>query len=146
MRRLVFTPLVLVAALGLPASARAQAATPPAQTPAKPATPAQPAATQPAAPAEPEPGPSLFALTDRELFIGGRVSSIDGDPARFQRYQDVRDGLLFSGFRYAFAQPDGNYTFDARANNVGWRDQEYFGNYSRVGKLSLTGSSSSAAA
>ena len=36
---------------------------------------------------------SLFALTDRELFIGGRATSIDGDPARFQRYQDVRDGL-----------------------------------------------------
>ena len=141
MRRLVFMPLVLLVALGLPAMARAQAATPPAQTPPKPATPAQPAATQPAAaPADTERGPSLFALTDRELFIGGRVSSIDGDPARFQRYQDVRDGLLFSGFRYAFAQPDGNYTFDARANNVGWRDQEYFGSYSRVGKLSLTGS------
>ena len=43
---------------------------------------------------------SLFALTDRELFIGGRVTSIDGDPARFQRYQDLRDGLLFTGFRY----------------------------------------------
>ena len=83
---------------------------------------------------------SLFALTDRELFIGGRVTSIDGDPARFQRYQDVRDGLLFSGFRYSFAQPDGAYTFDARANNVGWRDQEYFANYNRAGKLSVTGS------
>ena len=60
-------------------------------------------------------------MTDRELFIGGRFTSIDGDPARFQRYQDVRDGLLFSGFRYAFAAPDGGYDFHARANNVGWR-------------------------
>ena len=68
------------------------------------------------------------------------MTSIDGDPARFQRYQDVRDGLLFSGFRYSFAQPDGAYDFHARANNVGWRDQEYFANYNRVGKLSLTGS------
>ena len=31
-------------------------------------------------------------------------------------------------------------TFHARADNVGWRDQEYFGDYDRVGKLSLTGS------
>ena len=68
------------------------------------------------------------------------MTSIDGDPARFQRYQDVRDGLLFSGFRYSFAQPAGAYTFDARANNVGWRDQEYFANYNRIGKLSVTGS------
>ena len=67
------------------------------------------------------------------------MTSIDGDPARFQRYQDVRDGLLFSGFRYAFAQPDGNSTFKARANNVGWRDQEYFADYNLVGKLSVTG-------
>ena len=67
------------------------------------------------------------------------MTSIDGDPARYQRYQDVRDGLLFSGFRYAFAQPDGNYTFKARANNVGWRDQEYFADYNRAGKLSVTG-------
>ena len=150
MRRSGFTLLILLIALGVPAPARAQATPPPAQTPAQtppkpatppPATPAQPAAAQPAAaPAETEPGPSLFALTDRELFIGGRFSSIDGDPARYQRYQDVRDGLLFSGFRYAFAKPDGADSFDVRANNVGWRDQEYFGSYERAGKLSLTGS------
>ena len=78
-------------------------------------------------------------LTDREFFIGGRVSSIDGDPARFQRYQDVRDGLLFSDFRYAFAQPDGSSTSTRAPNNVGYRDQEYFADYNRVGKLSLTG-------
>src|SRR6185503_19265452 len=53
--------------------------------------------------------------------------------------QDVRDGLLFSGFRYLFAPPDGNYTFKARANNVGWRDQEFFADYNRTGKLSVSG-------
>ena len=78
-------------------------------------------------------------MTDREFFIGGRVTSIDGDPARYQRYQDVRDGLLFSNFRYSFAPPDGNYTFKARANNVGWRDQEYFADYNLAGKLTVTG-------
>jgi len=131
MRRLSFVPLMLLLGAAAPQRAFAQATTPPAQTPA------QTPAAAPAA-ADESPG-SLFALTDRELFIGGRVSSIDGDPARFQRYQDMRDGLLFSGFRYAFAQPDGNYTFNARANNVGYRDQEYFANYTRVGKLSVTG-------
>ena len=49
----------------------------------------------------------------------GRVTSVDGDPARFQRYQDQRDGLLFSDFRYSFAKPDGTWDFDARAENVG---------------------------
>src|SRR4029077_9151537 len=116
------------AAAAAPQRALAQAGTPPA---------AQPAAATPAA--ADEPSRSLFDLTDRELFIGGRVSSIDGDPARYQRYQDVRNGLLFSGFRYSFTQPDGNYTLKARANNVGYRDQEDFGDYNLAGKLSVTG-------
>jgi MtrB/PioB family decaheme-associated outer membrane protein len=100
-------------------------------------TPAQPAAASPAA--DDTASRSLFDVTDRELFIGGRASSIDGDPARYQRYQDVRDGLLFSNFRYAFAQPDGSSTVKVRANNVGYRDQEYFADYNLVGKLNVTG-------
>ena len=68
------------------------------------------------------------------------MTSIDGDPARFQRYQDVRDGLLFPASAMRSRKPDGAYDFHARANNVGWRDQEYFANYNRAGKLSLTGS------
>ncbi len=133
MRRLSFISLILlVGAAAAPQRALAQAGTPP---PAQ--TPAQPAAASPTA--ADDTSRSLFELTDRELFIGGRVTSIDGDPARFQRYQDVRDGLLFSGFRYSFAPPDGTYTFKARANNVGWRDQEYFADYNRAGKLSVTG-------
>ena len=103
------------------------------------AAPQTPAAARAATPRPTIRRAACSTLTDREFFIGGRVSSIDGDPARYQRYQDVRDGLLFSGFRYAFAQPDGAYTFKARANNVGWRDQEYFANYNRAGKLSVTG-------
>jgi MtrB/PioB family decaheme-associated outer membrane protein len=136
MRRLSFVSLILLvsAAAPQPTFAQAGAPTPQAKTPAQPA-----AATTPAE----EDTRSLFALTDRELFIGGRTTSIDGDPARFQRYQDIRDGLLFTGFRYSFAQPDGNYTFDARANNVGWRDQEGFLSYNRVGKLSLSFSAQS---
>ncbi len=133
MRRLSLIFLILVGAAAAPQQALAQAG-----TPALTQTPAQPAAASPAA--ADDTSRSLFELTDREFFIGGRVSSIDGDPARFQRYQDLRDGLLFSGFRYSFAPPDGAYTFNTRANNLGWRDQEYFANYNRAGKLSIAGS------
>jgi MtrB/PioB family decaheme-associated outer membrane protein len=134
MRRLSFASLILVAAVAVPARALAQAGTPPQ-------TPAQPAATPPATPATTEEtSGSLFDLAPNQFIIGGRATSIDGDPARFQRYQDVRDGLLLSGFRYSFAAPDGAYDFHARANNVGYRDQEYFANYNRVGKLSVSGS------
>jgi MtrB/PioB family decaheme-associated outer membrane protein len=120
--------ILLVGASVAPQRALAQAGTPP---------PAQPAAASPAA--VDDASRSLFDVTDREFFIGGRASSIDGDPARYQRYQDVRNGLLFSNFRYAFAAPDDSSTFKARANNVGWRDQEYFADYNLTGKLSITG-------
>jgi hypothetical protein len=59
-----------------------------AQAPAQPAAPATPAAGS-------ESTRSLFAPTPREFLIGGRFSSVDGDQARFQRYQDMRDGLYF---------------------------------------------------
>ena len=119
-----------------------EARQPPAQTPAQPSRPAQTPA-QPAAPAaadDTDASRSLFEPTPREFLIGGRFTSVDGDPARFQRYQDERDGLLFSNIRYAFAKPDGTWNLHARAENVGYRDQEFRGTYDRVGKLSLTGS------
>jgi MtrB/PioB family decaheme-associated outer membrane protein len=133
MRRFAITTIVLLG-LATPRAAHAQATTPPSQ-PSQPPQGAAPAASDAS-----DVSRSLFDVTDRQLFIGGRFTNIDGDPARFQRYQDERSGLLFSGFHYGFAKPGGADTFTARANNVGWRDQEYFANYDRIGKLSLTGS------
>jgi len=129
MRRFAITTIALLG-LAAPGAALAQgAAQPPAQTPA-----------QAAAPAAADASRSLFEPTAREFLIGGRFTSVDGDPARYQRYQDQRDGLLFSNFRYSFAKPDGTWDFNARAENVGYRDQEFMGTYGRVGKLSLSGS------
>src|SRR5262245_47162361 len=124
MRRLVLIPLFSWLAIMSPVALHAQATTQP---------PAAPPPTAPAASStSSESSGSLFDLTPNQFIIGGRATSIDGDPARFQRYQDVRDGLLFSGFRYSFVPPDEAYSFHARANNVGWRDQEYFGDYDRA--------------
>jgi MtrB/PioB family decaheme-associated outer membrane protein len=145
MRRFAITTIALLG-LAAPGAALAQgAAQPPAQPstqkPAEPAAqkPAEPAAAAPAA-ADEEASRSLFEPTAREFLIGGRFTSVDGDPARYQRYQDERDGLLFSNFRYSFAKPDGTWDFHARAENVGYRDQEFMGSYERIGKLSLSGS------
>ena len=133
-RHLPFISLILLAgAAAAPQRALAQAGTAPATQ-----TPAQPAAASPAAAGDAS--RSLFELTDRELFIGGRLTSVEGDPARYQRYQDQRDGLLFTNFRYSFAKPDAAWDFHARADNVGYRDQEFLGTYGLTGKLSLTGS------
>ena len=136
MRQFAITTIALLG-LAAPGVALAQgAAKPPALS--SPQTPAPPAA--PAAADALDESRSLFEPTSREFLIGGRITSVDGDPARYQRYQDQRDGLLFSNFRYSFAKPDGTWDFHARAENVGYRDQEFMGSYSRIGKLSLSGS------
>ena len=69
--------------------------------------------------------------------LSGRWSSVSGDPARWQRYQDLRDGLLFTTGRALHETPEWNGTVGA--DNVGWRDQRYFGTYERFGLLQITG-------
>src|SRR5262245_13516122 len=125
MRRFVFVSLVCSAALGAPGAVRAQT----------PATQPPPAAS---APTE-ESSRSLFEPTWSQFMIGGRATSIDGDPARFQRYQDVRDGVLFSDFRYAKHDVDGNWLYRVAADNVGYYDQRYRGVYERTGRLKISG-------
>ena len=68
---------------------------------------------------------------------GAASSSVSGDPARWQRYQDLRDGLLFTEARVLHETPDWNGTLGA--DNVGWRDQRFFGSYERVGLLKING-------
>jgi len=107
MRRLVLATLTLSVGLAVPAIVRAQSASEtsmpspaPTTDQAKPTTaqakPTQPpqATTPPAAAAPTVEVPhSLFDQTWHQFQFGGRLTSIDGDPARFQRYQDVRDGV-----------------------------------------------------
>jgi hypothetical protein len=102
----------------------------------------------PAAPAAPAiqgaaPGPfaddsrSLFAPVENGFELSGRLSSIEGDPARWQRYEDLRDGVLFTGARVHRETAD--WTASAGADNVGWRDQRFFGSYARTGRLEVSG-------
>jgi MtrB/PioB family decaheme-associated outer membrane protein len=106
---------------------------PPAQPPAAPAQPPPAAAPE----ATVESAASLFAPTWRQAQISGRWSSVSGDPARFQRYEDLRDGLLFTDVRYAREQDD--WLFRVGADNVGWRDQRFFGTYERTGLFVISG-------
>jgi MtrB/PioB family decaheme-associated outer membrane protein len=146
MDRLVLIRLVCCLGLVMPATAWAQTTTkPPSTTPAS-KTPADPQAKpkpEPAAPAAAdaaEAAPrSLFEQTWRQFQFGGRFSSIDGDPARFQRYGDFRDGVLFTDARYAGEDPDGNYAFHTAVDNLGWRDQRFFGDYERPGRFVVSG-------
>jgi MtrB/PioB family decaheme-associated outer membrane protein len=122
------------------ATAQPPAKPPAAGAPAKPsAAGAQPEPAQAAEPAAEEALPSLFAQTWRQFEFGGRLSSVSGDPARWQRYQDLRDGVLFTNARFEREDPSGAWLFNVGADNVGWRDQRFFGEYERTGRFAITG-------
>jgi MtrB/PioB family decaheme-associated outer membrane protein len=119
---------------GTAATAPNTQTSPPSQTKPPPSPPAaQPAAPDPLA----EDSRSLFAPRWNMFQLSGRVSSVSGDPARWQRYQDLRDGLLFTEGRLLRETPDWNGAVGA--DHVGWRDQRYFGSYERVGLLKING-------
>jgi MtrB/PioB family decaheme-associated outer membrane protein len=92
----------------------------PAQTP--PPGQQQPAPQAPAAPLSPRVGSVDF---------GVRVNTIDGDPARFQEFRDLRDGAFIDTLRYA--RDGGTWQFSAAADNVGYRDQRYKAQVDRFG-------------
>lgn len=65
--------------------------------------------------------------------LGVRGSSLDGDPARYQRYRDLGDGLFLETFRQ-----DGErngWMYSAGADHLARRDQRYFANLERPGRL-----------
>ena len=124
--------LVCASLLAAPALAGAQAA------PQPPATPT-PATQTPPADAAADSSRSLFEPTWRQFALGGRLSSVSGDPARFQRYADIRDGILFTDVRFAQEDPSGNWLLRLAADNVGWRDQRFGGDYERPGLFVLSG-------
>jgi MtrB/PioB family decaheme-associated outer membrane protein len=144
MRRLMLVNLVCWLGLVVPAPVHAQTAaqepstTVPSKPPADPQ--AKPQATAPATPDEAEGAPrSLFEPTWHQFEFGGRLSSVDGDPARFQRYQDIRDGVLFTAGRYEQEDASENWLFRAMADNVGWRDQRFRADYERTGRFVISG-------
>ena len=54
--------------------------------------------------------------------IGGLVTSVDGDEARFERYRDTRSGLHST---FDLNRETARYVFGAKAFHVGYRDQRY---------------------
>ena len=125
-----------------PAAPAPQTPEPAAPTPQNP-QPAAPAAQNPEPAAPTVTGPlaeesrSLFAPSWNTFQFSGRLSSITGDQARWQRYEDLRDGVLFTGARFLRETTD--WSLKAGADNVGWLDQRYFANYERIGRLKVSG-------
>ncbi len=134
MRHIMLVPVAWLLALSV---ARAQA-----PLPLAPASSDSPA-VQAAEPAAPAPGldesRSLFDQTWRQFQFGGRFSSVSGDPARWQRYQDLRDGVLFTDARYGREDAGGSWLYRLAADNVGYRDQRYSAVYERTGRFVVSG-------
>ena len=58
------------------------------------------------------------------------------DEARYQRYRDLRNGVVVDRFRWG--KTDDQKLWDVRAINVGYRDQQYAANYNKFGKLNAS--------
>lgn len=71
----------------------------------------------------------------RSVDFGAQFSTIDGDDARYQRYQDLRDGALLDGFKYAGHREA--WDFDLVANRVGYRDQRYVARLTNLGRVKI---------
>lgn len=88
---------------------------------------AKPAATQ--SPAD----TTIAAPTLGTIDFGYRGSSVSGDPARYNRVRDLRDGPLVNAFRYE--KETETTFFGAKAANVGYYDQSYSAGFERIGRL-----------
>jgi len=111
------TALTIILFLGLAAPALAQD------------PPSLPAPTDPVAIGRSEFSGKWYGTVD----FGGRVTTIDGDEARAQRYRDLRSGLYANNAVVGRRTQDWN--FEAQAWNIGYRDQRYQLDFQRVGRL-----------
>lgn len=93
--------------------------------------------TAPQSPAQTMPGhPSTPGRPFGQVNFGFRTDDIDGDEARYFRFRDLRGGPFLDGFQVT-RETERNF-FGAEASNVGYRDQRYFAQFERIGRLRAT--------
>ena len=68
-----------------------------------------------------------------EIDFGLRVSGVSGDPARYQRLRDLRDGPTLDRLRYD--RDTAGWKFQAAMDHVGYRDQRYQATFDRYGNV-----------
>ena len=81
----------------------------------------QTAAQTPAPPAQTAEAP-IGSFANR-IDFGARVGTVTGDPARWQRYRDLRDGPVINAFSVRFDRND--WLLGLTGDHVGYRDQRY---------------------
>jgi Putative outer membrane beta-barrel porin, MtrB/PioB len=76
--------------------------------------------------AQDKPQDQTAAPANGVIDIGGRITSTTGDEARYERYRDLRNG---ANINFLYTRETENWTFDAKATNVGYRDGRYTMNF-----------------
>ena len=76
--------------------------------------------------------PGLFGQID----FGGRVSGIDGDEARYQRFRDLRDGAFVN--IPMFHRETERWAVDGQVWNTGYRDQRFQVSLQQHGRFRVT--------
>ena len=85
------------------------------------------------APRQSHPQPVEGTPQTGTLDVGGRLTDVDGDGARFQRYRDLRDGAFLENFEYGRERD--SWRFETKFSHVGYRDQRYEAGFNRFGKV-----------
>ena len=88
-------------------------------------------ASQPTSASEPAPG-----TTANRIDFGVRVGTVSGDPARWQRYRDLRNGPVINRFDVVFVENDWQWAI--AGDHVGYRDQRYQLSAERPGRLRVS--------
>jgi MtrB/PioB family decaheme-associated outer membrane protein len=120
-----------------PAAPRNPPAAPqkPAAAPqATPAAPQKPAAAPQAAPAATDVGTTTSGSFD----FGGRGTTYTGDPARYNEFRDMSNGLFLDNFGTAIQKS--GWFMDVNGNNAGRKDAFYAGEAVRPGRVKIWGS------
>jgi hypothetical protein len=68
--------------------------------------------------------------------FGGRITNIEGDEARAQRYRDLRSGIYANNAIVGKRTQD--WMVEAQAWNIGYRDQRYQLDVQHVGRLTAS--------
>lgn len=87
---------------------------------------------QPPAPPDDSQAGTVLDPNLRSIDFGVRLTDVDGDEARFNRYRDLRTGLSLNAFRWT-SETDTRF-WRVVADNVGYRDQRYAGNLEQFGR------------
>jgi MtrB/PioB family decaheme-associated outer membrane protein len=117
--RTILIGALLLASAGLAQAQDQQQQTTAGQTTATAQTPATPAAS--------------FVPKYGQVDFGFRGDSLSGDESRYNRFRDLRNGVFVD--RFQLDRETETSLFRAEANNVGYRDQRYFGEFQSIGRL-----------